>query len=85
MKDFILFGTLVNAGTAALGALIGLLIRFFVRKRAAKHAGDPNVDVPEIPDAKEKPKPFSERFGKAMMKGFALCVLYIGVVGALKC
>ena len=75
----------MNAVAAAVGAAIGLGVRFVVRKRAARHAEDPNLDLPEIPESKEKPKPFSERFGKAMMKGFALCVLYIGIAGALKC
>ena len=86
MEDFILFGTIVNTVAALGGAAIGLIIRFFVQKRARRHAGDAeNIDVPTLPEGKDRPKPFSERFGKAMMKGFALCTLYIGVVRALKC
>ena len=88
MNDFILFGAVVNAAAAALGALIGLLIQYFVKKRANKVAGGTAISEkaePHPEDPTEKPKPFSYRFGKAMIKGFALCTLYIGMSGALKC
>lgn len=85
MEDFILFGAIVNTIAAVVGALIGLGIRFVVRKRAEKSGGDHDIDVPAPIETAEKPKPFSHRFGKAMIKGFALCTLYIGVSGALKC
>lgn len=86
MDDFILFGTIVNAVATAVGSLIGLLIRFLVRRRAEKLSGGPeNIDKPDALEGKEKAKPFSQRFSKAMMKGFALCTIYIGISGALLC
>ena len=85
MEDFILFGALVNTLAAVLGALIGLAIRFVVRVRAEKSATDRDLDAPIPIETAEKPKPFSHRFGKSMIKGFALCTVYIGIVGALKC
>jgi len=88
VNDFILLGAVVNAAAAALGALIGLLLQFLVKKRAKKVAGGTAISEKADPHPEnpiEKPKPFSYRFGKAMMKGFALCTLYIGTAGALKC
>ena len=86
MNDFILWGTIVNTLAVAFGALIGLAIGFFVKKSAKRHAvaGEPE-EISDETLPPEKPKPFSKRFGKAMIKGFALCTLYIGISGALEC
>lgn len=83
MENFILFGAIFNALATALGASIGLVIRHGMARRAAKVAEDP--EAPIAVETASRPKSFSERFGKAMIKGFALCTLYIGVAGALKC
>lgn len=86
MEDFILFGTIVNTIAAVGGSLIGLLIRFFMKKRAEKLSGGPeNLDKPDALEGKERAKPFSQRFTKSMIKGFALCTIYIGISGALEC
>lgn len=85
MEKFVLFGTIVNTAAAVGGSLIGLFIRFLVKKRAEKVAGPENLDLPDALEGKEKPKSFTQRFAKAMIKGFALCTIYIGISGVLKC
>ena len=86
MEKFILFGVIVNTVAAAAGALIGLFLRYIIKKRNEKLSGGlENLDAPDTLDGKERAKPFSERFSKAMIKGFALCIIYIGISGALAC
>ncbi len=62
MKDFVLFGTLVNTVLVIIGSLIGLLIR--------RLAGGKNEN--------------SGRLSDAIFSAIGLCVLLIGIGGAIK-
>lgn len=72
MEDFVLFGTLVNVLLVVIGSLIGLLVRRLARvKRVADASGEAKVS-------------FGKRASDAIFAGLGLCVLLIGIGGAIK-
>lgn len=75
MADFVLFGALANALLVVLGALVGMIFHGVVhRKKGA---------VPEGMDGAE-PNGLGKRISNAIFKGIGLCVILIGLDGAIK-
>lgn len=77
MTSWALWGTIVNTGAVLLGALAGLLIKA-VAGRAAKSAKNEEVALPE-----EKSSRITE-LPSIVQKGLGLCVILIGILGAVK-
>ncbi len=75
MVDWALWGTLVNTVAVLLGALSGLLIRA-VTRRAGKRQ--------ECEDAAVTEQGAKRNVADTVQKGLGLCVILIGVSGALK-
>lgn len=72
MTQWALWGTLVNTGTVLLGALVGLLIRLVASKCGRRKC------------AVESAQPEKHRVADTIQKGLGLCVLLIGISGALE-
>ena len=68
MTDFPLFGTIVNTVAVLIGAASGLVIRRFAARCGGKEA-----------TVQEGRKGFSD----ALMRAMGLCVILIGIMGAL--
>ena len=74
MTSFALWGTIVNTGAVLLGALVGLAIRLVAGKWRKK---TPRPDAPAATEGEN-------RIAVAVQRGLGLCVLLIGIMGALK-
>ena len=89
MEDFIFLGTIVNTVAVLIGSGIGLVWRFFsrrsIKRKRAQLARDPELTGSAETWEEPKKKSYMERLNKAMIYGFALCVLYIGFVGMMEC
>jgi len=77
MTSWALWGTIVNAGAVLLGALLGLGIKTLAG-RASQAAGEGISDLCE-----KKPSRFAT-LSSTVQKGLGLCVLLIGILGAVK-
>lgn len=75
MEDFVLFGTLVNVALVVLGSLIGLLVRRIARGRRKEVCEDADEGTTAT---------FGKRVSDAIFAGIGLCVLLIGIGGAIK-
>jgi uncharacterized membrane protein YqgA involved in biofilm formation len=67
MKDFALFGALVNAALVVAGSLIGLLVRLITGS-----------------GGKKEPSERGKRVSDAIFAAIGLCVILIGIDGAIK-
>ncbi len=72
MTNWALWGTIVNTGAVIVGALVGLLIKLLAARLHRKKAEAQDVPVRE------------NRVAALVQKGVGLCVLLIGIMGALK-
>ncbi len=75
MTQWALWGTIVNAGAVILGALIGLGLRLLTLQISKKKSGADAV-------SSETPSPASG-LSSAIQRGLGLCVMLIGIMGAL--
>lgn len=89
MEDFIFWGTIVNTIAVLVGSGIGLVWRFFsrrsIKRKRAQLARDAELTGSAETWTEPKKKPYIERLNKALLYGFALCVLYIGIMGMMDC
>lgn len=77
----LLLGSVVNGLSVLAGGAAGLVIRKGFRKVQAFSGNQSSQCLP----GNEQRKPaFSDKIGETIMSGLALCVLYIGIQGALK-
>lgn len=75
MKDFVLFGALANAVLVVIGSLIGMLFHGIVnRKKAVAPAEAVGTESNGL----------GKRISDAIFKGIGLCVILIGLDGAIK-
>lgn len=65
-----LLGSIVNAAAILAGSAVGLFCRWCVRRFSARRTESGNS--------------LGERLQKIVMQGLALCIMYIGISGALK-
>lgn len=72
MTSWALWGTIVNTGAVLAGALFGLLIKLIAARARRKKA-----EIAEAPMGEN-------RVADLIQKGLGLCVLIIGIMGALK-
>ena len=75
MKNFVLLGTLVNVALVIVGSLIGLLVRRITR------GGRVEADSATAEPTKS---PLGKRVSNAVFAAIGLCVLLIGIGGAIK-
>lgn len=75
MTQWPLWGTIVNAVAVLLGALAGLLLRRFGKKISKGQADAVPADAAALP---------REGVSRAIMQAMGLCVMLIGLSGALK-
>ena len=74
MTNWPLWGTIVNTGAVVAGALIGLLIKAFATRLQRKK--EISADMGEVQS--------ENRVASLVQKGVGLCVLLIGIMGAVK-
>lgn len=72
MTNWALWGTIVNTGAVLAGALLGLLIKLLAARLHRKREALAEAPVKE------------NRVAELMQKGLGLCVLLIGIMGAIK-
>lgn len=72
MQNLALWGTIVNTGAVIVGALVGLLIKMLAARLHRKKA-----EISETPIEEN-------RVTGLVQKGVGLCVLLIGIMGAVK-
>lgn len=70
MKDFVLFGALANALLVVVGSLIGMAVHGLVQRK--KDTAD------------ENPNRLGKRISDVIFQGIGLCVILIGIDGAIK-
>ena len=75
MTDFVLFGALANALLVVLGALVGMIFHGIVHRKGK--------NLPQGENA-EKSDGMGKRISDAIFKGIGLCVILIGLDGAIK-
>ena len=75
MTNWALWGTIVNTGAVVLGALLGLAIKAF----GARATG-----AAELTDTCKKKNSRLFELPSTVQKGLGLCVLLIGILGAVK-
>jgi len=80
MTSWPLWGTIVNTVAVLFGALLGLAIKVVIEKAAKKKkaVGEDTLPMPQ----ESKPSRFAE-LPNVMQKGLGLCVLLIGIQGAV--
>lgn len=78
MTQFALWGTIVNTAAVAVGALFGLLLRFITARAAKKDTVEKGNDP-----AVQRP-PRLATLSDTVQKGVGLCVILIGILGAVK-
>ena len=74
MTNFALWGTIVNTATVLLGALIGLGLKAILRRVSRTKGDEPVINA-------EGGK--GQAVATAVQRGLGLCVLLIGIEGAL--
>lgn len=72
-KDFVLFGAIANSVLVVLGSLIGLWVRRVMQGKRSTH----NVDSAQGSG-------LGKRISDAIFSGLGLCVILIGIDGAIK-
>lgn len=75
MKDFVLFGALANAVLVVIGSLIGMLFHGIVNRKKA---------VAPTEAVGTESNGLGKRISDAIFKGIGLCVILIGLDGAIK-
>ena len=75
MTDFVLFGALANALLVVLGALVGMIFHGIVHRKGK--------NLPQGENAEES-NGMGKRISDAIFKGIGLCVILIGLDGAIK-
>ena len=76
MYDLVLFGALANAALVILGSLIGMIVHSFMHK---KRGGAVDAGVEE-----NKGSGLGKRISDAVFHAIGLCVILIGIDGAIK-
>ena len=77
MTSWALWGTIVNAVTVALGALLGLLIKVILERNAKKNS----TEQGELIAVNETKKSRAASLPDAMQKILGICVVIIGILG----
>lgn len=77
MQNFILWGTIVNTGAVIVGALLGLLLRALFTRLAERRREAMDDEVP-LRNTK------ADRLANTILQGLGLCVIAIGIGGALQ-
>lgn len=80
MTSWALWGTIVNTGAVFLGALFGLLIKAAASRTVKRRVGTLGADA--LPEGEKKPTRLS-RLPDVIQKGLGLCVVLIGLQGAI--
>ena len=77
MTDFALWGTIVNTLAVLVGSLVGLAIKALTGRAASPAKTEEGCEVPQ------KPAHLAE-LPSSVQKGLGLCVIIIGIMGAVK-